>query len=416
MRTLITLFFLFLFTGLFSQNDSTLTLEQSESLFLKNNLTLMAGQFNVEVAKASIIQARLWENPTLTTELNAYNPERKQYFDIGNAGQKTFGIEQLIYLGGKKHNEIALARSNAVIAEQEFADLLRNLKLQLRQCYFALYYDNQSYIAISMQISNLDSLISSYTTQVQKGNLPLKDLVRLQSLYFGFKQQKSDLYNSIIENQRNLQLITGITKNIIPKPSAQETGIYQSNTSLSIDTLKNKALANRTDLIIAQKQVEAANINVKWQKALAIPDLSIGVTYDQCGSAFKNEVSLSLGIPLPLWNRNQGNIKMAKAQQNQSAIQQTLTTNTVINEVTTSYQEWQEADANFKMLKPASLKDFDDVEAGVLKNFKDGNISLIEFTDFMESYTLSMMQFHQFAKNLIKACEEINYTTNSKIF
>jgi len=416
MRTLITLFFLFLFSGLFSQNDSTLTLEQSESLFFKNNLTLMAGQFNVEVAKASIIQARLWENPTLTTELNAYNPERKQYFDIGNAGQKTFSIEQLIYLGGKKHNEIALARTNAQIAEQEFADLLRNLKFQLRQCYFTLYYDNQSYVAISMQINNLDSLISSYTTQVQKGNLPLKDLVRLQSLYFGFKQQKSDLYNSIIENQRNLQLITGISKNIIPKPSAQETSIYQSNTILSIDTLKNKALTNRTDLIIAQKQVDAANLNLKWQKALAIPDLSIGVTYDQCGSAFKNEVSLSLGIPLPLWNRNQGNIKIAKAQQSQSAIQQTLSTNTVINEVNTSYQEWQEADANFKMLKPASLKDFDDVEAGVLKNFRDGNISLIEFTDFMESYTLSMMQFHQFAKNLIKACEEINYTTNSKIF
>jgi len=416
MRTYISIFCVCLFTGLFAQNDTTLSLQQTESLFLKNNLTLMAGQFNVEAAKAAIIQARLWENPTLSSELNTYNPGSKKYFDVNNLGQKTVGIEQLIYLGGKKHNEIALAKTNADIAEQEFADLLRNLKYQLRQNYYALFYDLQSYDAISQQINNLDSLIHSYSTQVQKGNLPMKDLVRLQSLYFGFKQQKSDLYTEIIENRRNLQLITGIPNNIIPKPSDNETNIYQTNTISSIDSLKSKALANRTDLLIAQKQVEAANTNLKWQKSLAIPDLSVGVTYDQMGAAYKNQMSVSLGLPLPLWNRNQGNIKIAKAQQSETSIQQTLSQNTVINEVYSSYEKWQEAHSNFTLLNAESLKNFDEVEAGVLKNFKDGNISLIEFTDFMESYTLSMMQFHQFAKNLINACEEINYTTNTKIF
>jgi len=416
MRTLLAFLFTFTVSVLTAQTDTSLTLLQSESLFLKNNLTLLAGQCNVEAAKAAIIQARLWENPTLTSELNAYNPEQKKYFDIGSVGQKAFGIDQLIYLGGKKRNEIAMARSNAEIAEQEFADVLRNLKFHLRQSYFALYFDNQSYIALTRQINNLDTLITSYSTQVEKGNIPMKDLVRLQSLYFGFKQQKSDLYNSIIENQRNLQLITGISNTIVPTPVESEITIYQSNTMLPIDTLKNKALANRYDLKIAQKQVDAANINVKWQKSLAIPDVTIGVNYDQLGSAFKNEVNLNIGIPLPLWNRNQGNIKIAKAQQSQSGIQQTLTINTVLNEVYLASQKWKEAQSNFKMLNTQSLKNFDDVEAGVLKNFKDGNISLIEFTDFMESYTLSMMQFHQFAKNLVNACEEINFTTNSKIF
>ena len=416
MKTFQVLFFLFFFQALSAQNDTTLSLQQAESLFIKNNLTLMAGQFNVEAAKAAVMQARLWENPTLTSELNAYNPERNKYFDAGAVGQKAFGIEQLLYLGGKKRNEIALARSNAVIAEQQFADLLRNLKFQLRQNYFALYYNYQSFTAISSQIKNLDTLINAYTTQVQKGNLPLKDLVRLQSLYFGFKQQKSDIYNNILENQRNLQIVTGVSNTITPKPSDNETTIYQSNTLLSIDSLINKALQNRTDVIIAQSQVDAANSNVKWQKSLAIPDLTVGLSFDQRGSAFKNEVNLSLGIPLPLWNRNQGNIKVAKAQQSQAVVQQTLSNSTVKNEVHSSFAKWEEAKANVSLLNAESLKNFEDVENGVLKNFKDGNISLIEFTDFMESYTLSMMQFHQFQKNLINACEEINYTTNSKIF
>jgi len=376
----------------------------------------MAAQFNIEAAKVAIIQARLWENPTFTSDLNAYNPERKKYFDVGSIGQKAFGIEQLIYLGGKKNNEVALARTNAEIAEQEFSDLLRNLKLQLRQSYFALYYDNLSYATINKQISNIDSLISSYSNQVQKGNLPLKDLVRLQSLYFGFKQQKSDLYSSIIENQRNLQLIIGIDKNIIPKPNDSETDVYQTNNILSLDSLKNKALSNRSDLKIAQKQVEASNRNVLWQKSRAIPDISFGVGYDQNGSAFQNQIGITLGIPLPMWNRNQGNIKIAKAQLDQTTMQQNLTQNTVVKEVNSSYLKWQEAYSNYKLLSPEAIKNFNDVAAGVLKNFKNGNISLIEFTDFMESYNLSLMQFHQFAKNLINACEQINYTTNSKIY
>lgn len=62
------------------------------------------------------IQARIWDNPTITAELNAYNPDRDKLFDIGKEGQKSFGVEQLIYLGGKKRNEIKLAQTNEQLA------------------------------------------------------------------------------------------------------------------------------------------------------------------------------------------------------------------------------------------------------------------------------------------------------------
>ncbi len=217
MNRLITVLCLALSVSGFAQSGAGLTLANAEQLFLKNNLSLLAAKFNVDAAHAAVIQAKLWENPSVQFNLNAYNPEMKKILDVGSSGEKAISVQQLIYMGGKKHNEIALAQTNAQIAELELADLLRNLKLQLRQNYFEVYFDNLSYLAVSQQMTNLDSLIVSYNKQVARGNFAQKDLVRLQSLYLSFKQQKSDLYKSILENQNDLALLTGM-QSLIPQP------------------------------------------------------------------------------------------------------------------------------------------------------------------------------------------------------
>lgn len=416
MRSSPFIFFLLLSMSLFAQKETNLTLKESESLFQRNNLDLLAARFNVDAAKAAIIQARTWENPNLSLSLNAYNPERERYFDIGTAGEKSAGFDQLIHLGGKKRNEIAMAGTNAAIAELEFADLLRNLKLQLRQTYFSLYYQNLSYHSIVKQLSNLDSLVVAYQNQVQKGNVPMKDLVRLQSLELNLKNQKTQLYENIVEFQSKLSLLTGLSSTIIPNPAEDEIVIYQVNRELQPDTLSRLALANRTDLKIAQKQVEVSKQNINWQKSMAIPDVTVGALWDQRGGVFKNEVGLNLGIPIPLWNRNQGNIKIAKAKLNEVSAQQTLQSNKVTSEVLESLKKWKEAGENYRFLTKSSLQNLEDVQNGIFKNFKNGNLSLIEFTDFMESYHSTLMQYYQFGQNLVNACEQINYATNSTIF
>ena len=121
--------------------QKAVTLEDCESQFLKNNLFLLASHYNIDASKALTIQARIWDNPVISAELNAYNPDRDKYFDIGKQGQKVFGIEQLIYLGGKKRNEIKLAQTNEQLAELQFNDLLRTLKLQLRKSFYTVYYN-----------------------------------------------------------------------------------------------------------------------------------------------------------------------------------------------------------------------------------------------------------------------------------
>jgi outer membrane protein, heavy metal efflux system len=415
MRKCVSILLLFASLIVRAQSDTSMTLKECEQTFLANNLNLLAAKFNIDEAKAAVIQARLWDNPSFQASFNAYNPERKKLFDVGFSGEKAFSIQQLILLGGKKRNEVEMAKTNSQIAELEFTDLLRNLRLQLHQSYFEIYYDNQSFEAISSQMNNLDSLITSYKKQVDKGNISQKDLVRLQSLYLSFKQQKSDFYNSTLDNQNDLELMVGM-KNIVPKPAANELAVYEKNELPSIDSLQNTALQKRSDYLVTGKQVEASNWNLKLQKSQVVPDLNVGLGWDQLGSSFINAVTLTVGVPLPLWNRNQGNIKMASAQLKVSNTNKLYQAEKVKAEVALSYKKWEDAYENYELLTPASIQNSKVVEDGVLSNFKHGNMSLIEFTDFMESYNQTLMQYYKFSRTLVDSCEQLNFITNSTIF
>ena len=415
MRKLFALLLLVLFNQVVLA-QKTLTLQDCESQFLKNNLFLLASQYNIDASKALTIQARIWDNPVLSAELNAYNPERNQYFDIGKDGQKAFAIEQLIYLGGKKRNEIKLAQTNEKLAELQFNDLLRTLKLQLRKSFFTVYYNTKSLETTDKQLVHIEDLINSYTVQAQKGNIPLRDVVRLQSLYLNFKNERMEVVNDNIEEQASLKLLLNTSENIVPVITSDDFNKYTKTIPFDLKALQDDAIMNRPDYLAQQKTIEANEINVKWQKSLAIPDITVGANYDQRSGAFNKESNLTLGIPLPLWNKNKGNIKYAKTILEQSKIEKQNFDLQLQTEITSAWNKWDESRKNYVVIKPTVNSDFEAVYNGILKNFQKRNISLLEFTDFMESYNQAQIQVNELKKKVVLSGEELNSTINKDLF
>jgi outer membrane protein TolC len=396
--------------------QKTINLQDCEGQFLKNNLFLLASQYNIDASKALTIQAKIWDNPSITAELNAYNPERNQYFDIGKQGQKAFGIEQLIYLGGKKRNEVKLAQTNEKLAELQFNDLLRTLKLQLRKSFFTVYYNTKSLETTDNQLTHIEDLINSYSVQVQKGNIPLRDLVRLQSLYLNFKNERMEVVNENIEEQASLKLLLNSVENIVPDFSKEDFNKYTKTIPFDLKAFEDEAIANRPDYLAKQKDIEANEINVKWQKSLSIPDITVGANYDQRSGAFNKEANLTLGIPLPLWNKNKGNIKYAQTILEQSKIEKQSFDLQIQTEITSAWNKWDESRKNYVVIKPTVNSDFEAVYNGILTNFQKRNISLLEFTDFMESYNQASIQINELKKKVVLSGEELNSTINKELF
>jgi cobalt-zinc-cadmium efflux system outer membrane protein len=393
------------------------TIEECENQFTKNNLLLIAAQFNVDASKAAIIQDKTWDNPYISGEFNLYNPNNQQYFDAGNNGQKAFAIQQLIYLSGKKRNEIALAKTNSEIAALQFEDALRNLKAALKQSFYSIYFDSRKIDITNMQLLNLDSVIQAYSTQAIKGNVPFKDLVRLQSLYFSLKNDRTLLIQNLTEELQKLKLITGLNVDIIPSISNLDN--YHSVKNIdkfSQDSLEKIALANRPDYLLALKNIESNEFSLKIQRAISRPDLTLGTAYDQRGGAFNNQTNITLGMPLPIWNKNKGNIKIAEIQVKQARILENYAVLQLKTEINATYKKWVEAQKNYQFLVSSNTAIFELVYQGVINNFKKRNITILEFTDFMESYNQSIQNFNEIDKVLILSSEELNKTINKQLF
>ncbi|MFD1604302.1 TolC family protein [Flavobacterium artemisiae] len=415
MKKLYALVLFVLFTQI-GMAQKTVTLQDCESQFLKKNLFLLASQYNIDAAKALTIQARIWDNPTVTAELNAYNPERDKFFDIGKNGQKVFSIEQLIYLGGKKRNEVKLAQANAQLAELQFNDVLRTLKLQLRKSFFTVYYNSKNLENTDKQLAHIENLINSYSIQAQKGNIPLKDVVRLQSLYLNFKNERLEVINDNIEEQANLKLLLNETENVIPVVNKEDSDKYLKIIAFDLKGFEEQAIANRPDYLAKQKEIGANELNVKWQKSLSVPDIILGANYDQRSGAFNNEANVSVGIPLPLWNKNKGNIKYAQSILEQSKVEKQNFQLQLQTEITSAWTKWDESRQNYSVIKPTVNSDFEAVYNGMLTNFQKRNVSLLEFTDFMESYNQAIIQLNELKKKVVIAGEELNSTINKDLF
>ncbi len=401
-------------SSLFSAQQQ-MSLLECENAFQQNNLQLLAEQYSINMADADVLQAKIWELPQISGYINGYNPEGKRFLNVNKA--KGLEVSQLIYMGGKKKNEIAFAKSNKELAQLQFSQLLVELRTQLRTNYYNLYYEKLKLENINKQLGYMNDLLKAYKIQSAKGNVSLKDEVRLQSIVIQLNNDKVEINKNILEFEQNLKVLTGISEGIEPEISENEAKeILASQPFGNEEDLKRKAIENNADYLFGLKLIENSQLYALWQKSLNVPDLTVGAEYDQASGTFNNEINLKVAIPLPLWKSNRGNVEKAKyaIKQNQKNAEfQKLDLET---KVQAAYQMWKNQFDQLAEIKSTDLDNLDLVYNGMLKNFRNGNVSLIEFTDFMESYRQTALQIYDMKNELIQAAEKLKQLVQTKIF
>ncbi len=392
-----------------------MSLLECENAFQQNNLQLLTEQYSINMADADILQAKIWELPQMSGYINAYNPQDKRVLDAGRA--KGFEVTQLIYMGGKKKNEIAFARSNKELAQLQFSQLLVELRTQLHTNYYNLYYEKLKLENTNKQLGYMNDLLKAYKVQSAKGNVSLKDEVRLQSIVIQLNNDKVNINKNLLEFEQNLKVLTGITENIEPQISDEEAKLVLTAQPFGDDEeLKRKALENNADYLFILKLIDNSKLYAQWQKSLNVPDLNVGAEYDQASGTFNNEINLKVGIPIPLWKSNKGNVEKANyaIKQNQKNAEfQKLNLET---KVQSAFQIWKTQYDQLAEIKSTDLSNLDLVYDGMLKNFRNGNISLIEFTDFMESYRQTALQIYDMKNDLMESAIQLNQLVQTKIF
>ncbi len=405
------------YTRATAQDTLTLKLSDAERLFADSNLLLLAQQYNINAAKAQIIRAKAWDNPTFTYEQMLVNQNTKEILPVGKTGQYIFQAEQLLHIAGQRNNNIKIEKINAEIAGYQFYDLLRTLRYQLRRTYVSLYYKQQSLKVYNTEIGSLENLVALYQEQYTKGNVPFKDVLRLTSFQFQLETEQKELLESIrsdvsmlkvlIGNRGTSYIVPDITPDELEKPDLRPFVIGQ---------LLDTAAANRYDLKSAQASIRLESQNLKLQKSMAVPDLTVGYVYDKAGSYINNYHAMQLSIPIPLWNQNRGNIVTARNRIAASQAVYDNEANQLQAEVIEAYGNALQSDSLFRKFNRKIVPDFQKLIDGVTDNYRKRNISLLEFLDFYESYKNTVTQMNLLASDRLTALENLSYVTGKNLF
>jgi cobalt-zinc-cadmium efflux system outer membrane protein len=398
-----------------AQDSLSTDLNGAENIFLKENLFLLSEQYNIDAKNAIIIQAKAYPNPVFSADVNVYDPTNQRYFHVDNSGQKSFYVEQLILLGGKRRIEIDIAKQNKDIAEAEFSEMLRKLKAELHKSFYSIHQMRIVIENFDKQLKILDTIITAYQQQANMGNIPVKDVIRLKSVFLKINTERSELSSNLVEEIQKIQLLLHTSKYILPKVDNAIFDTY-SLTNKTYDDLLKLANENRPDLKIATGENSLAMLNFTLQKRMAIPDIAINGSYDQRGGAFVNQVNAGFRIPIPVWDRNRGNIKAADADRKAAEIYLQQKTLEVQTDVQAAFQNISRSIEEYKKMKILYTSDFEAVFKGVNENFQKRNISMLEFVDFFEAYNESIKEFERIRTQLAISAGQINYVTASQVY
>lgn len=396
-----------------------ISLHKAEELFLANNLQLIAQRYNVEKAKAEVITAKLFDNPEFSYENVFYNPETKKYFQtssVDGQGQYQAQLSQLFRLAGKRNKNIQLAKSGVTLASFEFADFVRTLRYSLRTNYHSLYCKQQSVKVYDAELGSLKNLLNVYKSQLEKGNIAEKEVLRIQSLLYTLQAEQAAVLNEIEDMQNELRQLLGVSVNTVVVPENYDKKVLTTLDGINYSSLLDSALMNRPDLNASKTSIDYSAVNLKLQKAMAVPDLTVSAVYDLQGSYIKHYNGIGVSFSLPFFNRNQGAVKQAKFQVEQQKSETEVLQNQIKQDLSASYKSAVRLADLYKSIDPAFKDDFSKLIEQVNKNFQKRNIGMLEFIDFYDSYKTNTLQLNSMTEDLLNTLEELNYLTSTQFF
>ncbi len=388
-----------------------LDIKQTEKLFLDSNLQLLAQHYNIQSGKALVEQAKKWDNPVLNTDQNLYSNSGFFQHSIdanGNPQGEIFvQVQQLIKTAGKRGKSIDLARTNVNLAEWQFKSLMRNLRAQLFRDFYtitqlqgmaALYTENQE---------RLTKLLSVRGQELKAGNIAKKEYLRVQALLVSLQQDMTGNAKDLNDAQNELKTILRLTGNVVIQPvvsGSESTDMPDVSIMQLIDTARQ----NNTDYQLQVYQLQYNMQNLRLQKAMAVPDLTVGTEFDQSANYAPNYFGLAVSLPLPFWDRNQGNIKSAHNLVKQQEYLKTDADVKLQNDVLNAYQKLLYTIRLSSSDNSTFYKEYYQLQKNIVESYNNRQINLIEFLDYFNDYQAIREKELKQLLDLRLAKEELN--------
>ena len=390
-----------------------ITLDEAIQMALQHNHTLLAARTTIQQSEAQETTANLRPNPTLFTDWE-YLPLEKIGESLGSylhdSTEGDIGLSYLIERGKKRQHRLHAAKDATAVTRSQVVDNERTLTFQVASLFINVQLAESTLDLARQDLQSFQKTVDIAEFQNKSGSISVNDYlkIKLQLLQFQTDVQQAQL--------AKVQALSDLRQQLGYESVSRDYDVagvfdYQPLT-VKLDDLQTKAIDNRPDLRAAQQAVTAANSQYLLAKANGKVDVTVAANYSHVNAI--SALTFNVSVPLPIFDRNQGEIARTGFAITQAQQQQQAATGQVMTDVRDAYEGLQTNDIVVQFYRSGYLdvaqKSRDISEYA----YRRGAASLLDFLDAERSYRATQLAYRQSIASFLLALEQVRQAVGSR--
>jgi outer membrane protein, heavy metal efflux system len=389
-----------------------ITLDQALQLALTNSPAIKAARTQIQQNQAQEITANLRPNPTLSWD-SQFIPVFSGDFStdtLNNLQQFDIGMGYLFERGHKRQNRLQAARDQTAVTTAQVADTERTLSFNVAQQFInALLANSTLQFAIEAR-NSFQETVKISEERYKAGDISEGDYLKIKLQMLQFETDVSSARVAKVQALGSLRQLIGYAN--VPQDYDVAGDLEYQPLQVSLANLQVKALAERPDLKAAQKGVKAANSQISLAKANGKVDVNASASFSHVSGV--SSTSLFFSVPLPFFDRNQGEIARTRYALTQAEQTEKSAEDTVMTDVTNAYEAARSNQEVVQLYVGGYLKQAQDSRDISQYAYKAGAATLLDFLDAERSYRSTQLAYRQAVAAYMLSLEQLRQATGSR--
>lgn len=403
---------LFVGRGL-GQNNPLVSLDQAIDLALAHNHSVLAARTLILQNQAQEITANLRPNPTLGVDsqfIPIFTPDNFSADYLNESQQFDIGVGYLFERGRKRQRRLQAARDQTAVTRAQVTDAERSLAFNVGQQFVGVLLAESTLEFATRAEESFRQTVEISEAQFKDGYISEGDYLKIKLQHLQFETDVSSARLAKLQALIALRELLGY--NAVPADYDVVGDLAYQPLNGTVEELQARALRTRPDLRAADLGITAAQSQVQLAKANAKVDVT--GTFDYSHVAGTSGASIFASVPLPLFDRNQGEIARTGYALTQAQELQRAASDTVLSDVSSAFEAVKSSSAVVELYTSGYLKQAQDSRDISEYAYKRGGASLLDFLDAERSYRTVQLAYRNALASYMIALEQLKQAVGTR--
>ena len=396
-----------------SAAQTRVTLDDAIRLSLLHNHALQALRSTIQQSLAEEITANLRPNPTLGLDaqfLPIFQPDKFSGDYIDQQAQFDAGVGYLFERGKKRQHRLQAARDQTSVVRFQVSDSERQVVFNVGQQFIDVLLAESSLEFAQQDLDSFQKTVDISNERLRVGDMSEGDFLKIKLQLLQFQSDVSAAKLAKLQSLAALRQLMGFES--VPDDYDVEGALGYQPVHADLGGLKSLAALNRPDLRAAQQGVVAAESQLALQKANGKVDIT--GTFNYTHTAGANTGSFFYSMPLPIFNRNQGEIARAQYAIAQAQELTSETAQQVSTDVTTAFANLQTNDQIIQLYRGGYLDQAKQSRDISEYAYRKGAASLLDYLDAERTYRANQLAYRQALASYMLALEQMRQAVGTR--